>query len=159
MKYFIFWGWRLVRSINVLCKIAEILVLLRLAHIFISVFKINKPLKWFNSSCRTIKSTFSYKEATLLYNSIKRKLTSAENIWTTFSPPFLRMITGLLCIKTGLVWKCCQWYFGQTQYVSLTFRRYLSTISRPQEVHTGFPCTQTSVGTADEEDEEREDGE
>lgn len=159
MKYFIFWGWRLVRSINVLCKIAEILVLLRLAHIFISVFKINKPSKWFNSSCRTIKSTFSYKERQLCCTTLLKESWQVLKISELLFPPFLRMITGLLCIKTGLVWKCCQWHFGQTQYVSLTFRRYLSTISRPQEVHTGFPCTQTSVGTADEEDEEREDGE
>lgn len=37
--------------------------------------------------------------------------------------------------------------------------RYLSTISRPQEVHRAFPCREATVGTEEEEVEEREDGE
>lgn len=44
------------------------------------------------------------------------------------------------------------------QYVSLTLSRYRSTISRPQEVHTDFPCTEATAGTEDE-DGEREAGE
>lgn len=44
-------------------------------------------------------------------------------------------------------------------HLHLTLRRYLSTISRPQEVHTVFPCREPTVRMEAEEDEEREDGE
>lgn len=45
------------------------------------------------------------------------------------------------------------------QHVSLTFSRYLSTISRPQELHTDFPCGVATAGADEDEDEDREDGE
>lgn len=37
---------------------------------------------------------------------------------------------------------------------SLTFSRYLSTISRPQEVHRVFPCREAVARTDEEDDEE-----
>lgn len=47
----------------------------------------------------------------------------------------------------------------QTKQGSLTFRRYLSTISRPQEVHRIFPCREATAWTEEDDDEESEDGE